>query len=393
MKTIIPSLIYEFEPSPRGRLALALVGFLFAVLLFFLDYKTGIELDFSVFFMVPILLMSWLLGFKTGLLFALLGETFDVIANILAGKVYSHPAIFYWDVIQDLVVYLIFVAAISRLRILIKYLRNANRRQAQMNTALQEADEMKTEILRIVSHDLKNPLIGIQGLSRRISEKGSQLPDQDLKSFGGTILRAADKMFHLIENLLDADKYENGLGMLSKTEFNVAVVVENIIQKHKHHARDKDLTIHKPTQNPVTICSDREFTEQIFDNLISNAIKYTPNGRNIYINLLEEDEDILFQVKDEGPGIREEEREMLFKKFSRLSSVATANEHSSGLGLYIVKKLVEALNGDVWCESSTSSGAKFVVRLPREIESENGYGHEGKESVDQSTRKNGIQIG
>jgi len=82
MKTIIPSLIYEFEPSPRGRLALALVGFLFAVLLFFLDYKTGIELDFSVFFMVPILLMSWLLGFKTGLLFALLGETFDVIANI-----------------------------------------------------------------------------------------------------------------------------------------------------------------------------------------------------------------------------------------------------------------------------------------------------------------------
>ena len=97
---------------------------------------------------------------------------------------------------------------------------------------------------------------------------------------------------------------------------------------------------------------------------MSNAVKYSPPGKNIHVRLKKLPEVIRCEVQDEGPGLSAEDQKKLFGKFARLSAKPTGGEHATGLGLSIVKKLVEAMNGQVWCESEPGEGAKFVVQLP-----------------------------
>ncbi len=103
---------------------------------------------------------------------------------------------------------------------------------------------------------------------------------------------------------------------------------------------------------------------QVIDNLISNALKYSPFDTTITIRVKAKSDNVRLEVEDEGPGISEEEMPKLFGKFARLSAQPTGGEHSTGLGLSIVKKMVEAMNGKVWCESEPGKGATFIVELP-----------------------------
>src|SRR6185503_1684557 len=105
-------------------------------------------------------------------------------------------------------------------------------------------------------------------------------------------------------------------------------------------------------------------TGQVLENLVSNAVKYSPPGKNIFVRLLHSVESVLYEVQDEGPGLSAEDQKKLFGKFARLGAKTTGGEHSTGLGLSIVKKMVEAMNGKVWCESELGSGATFIVEFP-----------------------------
>jgi signal transduction histidine kinase len=105
-------------------------------------------------------------------------------------------------------------------------------------------------------------------------------------------------------------------------------------------------------------------------NIISNAVKYSPHGKNVYVRMKASNEEIRIEVQDEGPGISADDMKKLFGKFARLSARPTGGEHSTGLGLSIVKKMVEAMNGKVWCESEVGKGATFIVDLPINIQKE-----------------------
>jgi signal transduction histidine kinase len=115
-------------------------------------------------------------------------------------------------------------------------------------------------------------------------------------------------------------------------------------------------------KRPVVV--DPTVTTQVFENLISNAIKYSPPGKTITVRLTEEASGVRFEVRDEGPGLSVEDHRKLFGKFARLSAKPTGGEHATGLGLSIVKRMVEAMNGKVWCESELGKGASFMVELP-----------------------------
>ena len=109
---------------------------------------------------------------------------------------------------------------------------------------------------------------------------------------------------------------------------------------------------------------DTKMVRQILDNLVSNAVKYSPFDKNIYIRIFTmENTNICCEIQDEGSGLSHEEQTKLFKKFIRLSPMPTNNENSTGLGLFIVKKLITAMNGKVWCESELGKGTKFVVEF------------------------------
>ena len=103
---------------------------------------------------------------------------------------------------------------------------------------------------------------------------------------------------------------------------------------------------------------------QVLENLVSNAVKYSPPGKNIFVRLQHSAEAVRCEVQDEGPGLSPEDQKKLFGKFARLSAKPTGGEHSTGLGLSIVKKMVEAMNGKVWCESELGKGATFIVEFP-----------------------------
>jgi signal transduction histidine kinase len=103
---------------------------------------------------------------------------------------------------------------------------------------------------------------------------------------------------------------------------------------------------------------------QVLDNLISNAVKYSPLGKRILVRVVNTDRAVRIEIQDEGPGLSEDDKSKLFGKFARLSARPTGGEYSTGLGLSIVKKMVEAMNGKVWCESELGKGATFIVELP-----------------------------
>ena len=109
---------------------------------------------------------------------------------------------------------------------------------------------------------------------------------------------------------------------------------------------------------------DTNSLQQVLDNLISNAIKYSPPNKCITIRLKQNAAQVSCEIQDEGPGLTVEDKQKLFGKFTRLSAQPTANEHSSGLGLFIVKKLVTHMQGQVWCESELGKGATFIVEFP-----------------------------
>jgi signal transduction histidine kinase len=145
-----------------------------------------------------------------------------------------------------------------------------------------------------------------------------------------------------------------------------------IVTNYQQRALQKDIALHYlPEQNDALsrILVDEQAFQQVIDNLISNAIKYSPHQKNVWVRVLSQrydDGKIVgrIEVQDEGEGISADDMKKLFGKFARLSAQPTGGEHSTGLGLSIVKKMVEAMNGRVWCESELGKGATFIVELP-----------------------------
>ncbi len=109
---------------------------------------------------------------------------------------------------------------------------------------------------------------------------------------------------------------------------------------------------------------DKSAVNQILDNLVSNALKFSLPGKKVTLSVKQNEGKVRFEVQDEGPGLKEKDKTKLFSKFARLSAIPTAKESSTGLGLYIVKRLTTAMNGMIWCESEFGNGANFIVELP-----------------------------
>jgi signal transduction histidine kinase len=141
--------------------------------------------------------------------------------------------------------------------------------------------------------------------------------------------------------------------------------VRQTVEGYRQRARAKRIELHFEENNrPSMVAADTTQLVQIMDNLVSNAVKYSPSGKNIYVRVYQVDSRVRAEIKDEGPGISAEDQKRLFGKFARLSARPTAGEHSTGLGLAIVKRLVESMKGEVWCESHPGDGAAFIVELP-----------------------------
>ena len=235
----------------------------------------------------------------------------------------------------------------------------------QARERLREMNEEKNEFMGIAAHDLRNPLGAIKGYAEMVVEDAQSLQHRELEENGRRIQAVATRMAEMVQNLLDANRIERGEMQLNLATTDLGPLVNSVVEAQRPRATVKQQTIHLQGETaPVQVIVDPNVMVQVLENLISNAVKYSPPGRNIFVRLKRETGLIRIEVQDEGPGLSTEDQQRLFGKFARLSAKPTGGEHSTGLGLSIVKKMVEAMNGKVWCESKPGQGATFITTIP-----------------------------
>lgn len=240
----------------------------------------------------------------------------------------------------------------------------AAREEKKLRDKAEEESRQKNEILRIVSHDLKNPVFAVKGFAEILMD------DVELKSDEREIVRmigeAGERMQDLISQLLNFSRFDGQNFSIEKSIFGVTSEINKIISRMLHYSDRKNQAIHK-NFGPVEffIFADNILFVQIVENLISNAIKYSDPGKDIIIGLKEEGDKIIITVKDNGQGFSEEDIKNLYKPFVKLSSVPTAGEASSGLGLAIVKRFVELNEGSIRLESQKGAGSTFTLEFQK----------------------------
>jgi two-component system, sensor histidine kinase and response regulator len=236
----------------------------------------------------------------------------------------------------------------------------------EQNDILIALNKEKNTFLGIAAHDLKNPLSAIMGLSSTMENDITGLPTGELYEFSKLIRLSAEQMFQIITDLLDINAIEEGKLNMHFSDFDVNLMLQNTVDKFFMRAKDKDIILHfTPDEDEFYVYADANKSMQILDNLVSNALKFSPFFKNIWITAKRETDFIRITVKDEGPGISEADKEKLFTKFAKLTARPTAHENTTGLGLSIVKRLLEEMKGKIWCESVVGEGASFILELPQ----------------------------
>ena len=232
---------------------------------------------------------------------------------------------------------------------------------------LLETLEHNKEIMGITSHDLKNPLGGIIGLADMLLEDlGDYSAEPELADSIENVelvKNEAERMLRIIKDLLDKHR-EGGEAILKKERLDLLELTRGVLKWTEQKASQKNIKVILSDSGEQYVYGDPDALLRVIDNLVSNAVKYSPPGRRVWITLSEVYGEALLQVLDEGPGLTEEDLKKVFGKMQRLSAKPTAGEHSTGLGLYIVKQLVEEHGGEVGVSSVYGKGATFWFKLP-----------------------------
>lgn len=230
-------------------------------------------------------------------------------------------------------------------------------------TQLAELNKLKTRMIRMASHDLKNPLARVNGYVQLILMDESQLDGETLK-FLQNIQKASDEMLQIISDILDIEQLRSG--KIDKERVNMTAVTHDVVSRHFPDAEQKNQTLTSKLASGVIVMGNLRQLSQVVSNLVGNAIKYTPNEGTIHVTLRVEDDDVFVEVKDTGYGISKENQAQLFTEFYRVRTRETAGIPGTGLGLSLVKSVVQAHRGDVWVESEEGKGSTFYMRLPLE---------------------------
>lgn len=247
-------------------------------------------------------------------------------------------------------------------------LQQVNTDLQDSNDKLHEANIFKTRILSVAAHDLKNPLSSIYYTTSLLRSYHDKLSPQQQQEKLQSILTVSDRMVRLISDILDGAAAETNTITLHYQEVFVTELLELIIQEQLPHIEKKHQQCERELSNQnLIVYADYQRLWQIFENLLSNAVKYSPLESKITIRCFQQHSVVRVEVEDEGPGITQEDQTKMFQFFQRLSAQPTGGENSTGIGLAIVKKIVELHGGRVWVQSNPESGvvgATFIVELP-----------------------------
>lgn len=243
-------------------------------------------------------------------------------------------------------------------------LKFANDQLREYSAKLQSLHDEKNEFMSIAAHDLRSPLSNIYSSAKVILSE-PEMSRTEVEEFLGMITSTSEHLMKLVQDLLDFNAIDQGRVKMDLMPCNLVEVAGSIVGGYRAKAAAKNQRIaFEPSALEVMVLADESRLIQCLDNLVSNAVKYTPQGKNIWVRVLADPVAPRFEVQDEGPGLTEEDKTRLFGRFARLSAQPTGGEASSGLGLSIVKKIIETQKGRVGCSSILGTGSTFYVTLP-----------------------------
>ncbi|OJJ17270.1 hypothetical protein BKI52_31710 [marine bacterium AO1-C] len=242
-----------------------------------------------------------------------------------------------------------------------KKIKQQNEDIQYTNKKLLALNQEKNQLIHVVAHDLKVPLSHISSLISIIDPGSGNLTEQQSK-FLEIIGLSADRLIKLINNILDIDAIESNKAKLNLEAFNLGEILQEVSDEFIFLAAQKNIEIINDIHPGIALV-DKIHIAQIFENLLSNSVKFSPKNSKIYVRCHNMGEKVRVEVQDQGVGILPEEMSQLFIKYQKLSAKPTGGEKSTGLGLSIVKQYVEAMKGQVWCESEPGQGATFIVEF------------------------------
>jgi signal transduction histidine kinase len=238
----------------------------------------------------------------------------------------------------------------------------AQRLLAEQNERLREADRLKDEFVALISHDLRTPLTSIMGYLELTMD--DRTIGEDTRSYLEIVQRNSDRLLRLVNDLLFVARVEAGELDLRRIDIGLAAIVRQSVEEATPRARDEGVDLRAHVQDVPDVRADRGRMFQLLDNLISNAIKFTPAGGHVDVRLAAHDARVRLEVADTGIGISAAEQARLFERFFRASSATERHIPGTGLGLYIASAIVDAHGGEIDVQSEPGAGTTFVVELP-----------------------------
>lgn len=231
-------------------------------------------------------------------------------------------------------------------------------------TRFREAEEMKSTFISVISHELKTPVSLIKGYAGTLRREDAKWDEQTLRESLSVIEEESDRLNQLIDNLLDASRLQAGALKLELGYVALDKLAAQTVEKFRTQTQQHILSLDFPPGFPPA-WGDTERLRQVLSNLLSNAIKYSPAGGTIRVSGRADEDWVYIAVSDEGIGIPKNEQEHIFDRFYRVESSLSRRTQGAGLGLFLVKAVIEAHQGRVWVESAPEQGATFVFALPR----------------------------
>jgi len=230
---------------------------------------------------------------------------------------------------------------------------------------LREAEELKNTLLSVISHELKTPVSIIKGYAGTLARQDAHWDQETLAEGLAVIEEEADKLNELINNLLDASRLQAGGLKLQFAYLDLPSMAEKAVEKFRTQTDRHTFSVDFPPNFPP-VKGDYERIREVLSNLLGNAIKYSPNGGLIRVGGRVKEDEVQVFVSDEGVGIPATEQERIFDRFTRVDNSLTRQTPGAGLGLFLVKAVIEGHGGRVWVESQPGQGATFYFTLPIE---------------------------
>ncbi|MFB7637613.1 two-component system histidine kinase PnpS [Peribacillus butanolivorans] len=234
-------------------------------------------------------------------------------------------------------------------------------------TELKRLEQMRKDFVANVSHELRTPITSIKGFSETLLD-GALKDEKTLKHFLSIILKESDRLQELIQELLNLSKMEQQEFVLKTGVVDITNVLGDIQEMLIGKLKEKEVSLEiKASSEPVFIEGESDRIKQVFINLITNALTYTPNGGWVTVNVIENEQTVDIIVQDSGIGIEEKELPRIFERFYRIDKARSRDSGGTGIGLAIVKHIIEVHKGKIKVESTPGSGTTFTVTLNKSL--------------------------